>query len=142
LGITFAATTKGADAPEIEDGIYPATFEGVVQESHPDWAGKNKFGGEDDGERLRWDFTCYDEGDPVPVNILSNLNFNVKSKTVPLAVRLLKALLTKGEWDAFLTGASPDSDSLKERRCQVQIEHNENGWPKIIAVLPAGKANR
>lgn len=142
MGITFTATTKGADAPEIEDGIYPADFDGAVQESHPDWAGKNKFGGDDDGERIRWDFTLFDQGDPVPVNILSNLNFNVKSKTVPLAVRILKGLLTKAEYVAFEAGSSPDADSLQGRRCQVQIEHNENGWPKIIAVLPVGKAAR
>lgn len=142
MGIIFAAATSGSDAPEFEDGIYPATFNGVSAESHPDWAGTGKYGKDDDGERLRWDYTLFDEGDPFPVNELTNLNFNTVSKTVPKPIQRLKALMTKGEYEAFLDGETPNSDELKGRRCQVQIEHNANGWPKIIAVLPAPKKKK
>jgi len=142
MGLTFTATTKSADIPEIEDGVYPADFDGCAQESHPDWAGKNKFGGMDDGERIRWDFTLFDQGDPVPVNVLYNLNFNTASKTVPGNIKILKALQSKAEYAAFEAGGDLDADTLQGRRCQVQIEHNDKGWPKIVAVLPAAKTAR
>ena len=39
-------------------------------------------------------------------------------------------------------GGPIPADNFQGRRCQVQIEHNEKGWPKIVAVLPAAKAAR
>src|SRR3990172_6730697 len=104
MGITFAGTTTGGDIPEIEDGVYPATFDKVAYEEHPDWAGTNKWGNEDDGNRFRFYFDVIDDGDVIPLDMLTTTTLNVVSKTVPRAVRILKALLTKAEFAKFEVG--------------------------------------
>ena len=132
MGITFNASSKSADAPDIEEGTYPADFESIA-EDHID---KSQFGS---GDIWVWRFTAYDQGDPVKVEATSSRNLNIKSKTTPTAVRYLKGLCTKQEFQAFLNGDGFDAEKLVGRRCQVEIEIKDSGWPKVVNVMPAAK---
>jgi len=130
----------GAGAPEIDDGMFDARFDGISAESHPDWAGPNKFGGVDDGERWRWDFTIFEDGkpvfdeggDPLEVSTLTNQSVGKKSN----GYALFKGILTSGELALIDAGEPIDTSALEGRMCQVVVVHNEKGWPKVSAVLP------
>lgn len=132
MGITFAASSKSADAPDIEPGVYPADFNGV----RADTIENSQYG---NGDIFSWEFTVFDQGDPVEVRGTTSRSLNTKSKTTPTAVRWLKSLLNKAEWAKFEAGDGLDADELVGRRCQVQVEIKDSGWPKIVNVLPAAK---
>lgn len=138
MGITFEAAGVAADAPDIETGLYDASFDGVTK----------KFieGGDyGDGDRYVWSFTLldddgavlYDGGDPLVVDGLTSMSMNPNSKTKPKALRYMSALLTPVEYDAWITGeAKIDSDDLIGRKVQVEVAKRANGWPTIANVLP------
>lgn len=150
MGVALTPTTTGGTAPEVEDGVYDMRFDGVESEAHPEWAGPNKWGKHDDGNRFRWNFTLldgegavlYDEGEPITLNKLTNTSLNVVSKTTPVAVKVLKALLTPAEFAAFEQGTAPDSDKLIGRIVQGVVSTNDKGWPNIDDVMPASKATK
>jgi len=143
VSTVFKATAKAADAPDVEVGLYDATFDGVTQKFIEGGA----FG---DGDRFEWSFTLldddgatlYDEGDPISVQGLTSMSLNTASKTVPKAVRYLKALCTAAEFAAFEDEDGIDIDSLKGRKCQVDVGVRDSGWPTISNVLPPRKARR
>ena len=137
MGTTFRATSKSADAPDIDPGVYDARFDGV----------STKFitGGQyGDGNRFEWAFTLldddgdvmYDGGEPLEVTGLTSESTNILSKTQPRAVRYLKALMTPVEFATFSAGEGVDEDALLGRVVQVEVAVKENGWPSIANVLP------
>jgi hypothetical protein len=148
-GFTFVPASTPANAPNIEAGLYDARWDGVEQISHPDWAGKGKFG-KDDGERFHWSFTLldsdgdviYEDGDPVELEAVTNINMNVLSKTVPRGVGYLKALMTPEEFAAFVAGGPVVASNLVGRKVQLQVIIKDNGWPAIENVLPGRVARK
>ena len=142
MTVTFQGTSKSADAPDIDEGTYPAEFVGVNPEQHDEWKGESKKypGKFDSGARFRWFFTVYDEGDALRFDLLTNTNLNLKSKTVPQAIVVLKAIMTPAQFRSFEGGEQIDGAAIVGNACQVTIEENDKGWPNIVAVLPPAKA--
>lgn len=146
MGTTFTATSKAAEAPNVEEGMYDARFDGVTS--------KRVKGGlytkdtENGDLKLEWAFTLlddegnalYDDGDPIELTKLTGTGFNIASKTVPQEVRVLKALLTPAEYAAFENGEGVNEDSLVGRKVQVEVFVKENGWPGIGNVIAARKS--
>ena len=138
MGRTFTATSKAADAPNIEAGMYDGRFDGVEVKFI-------KGGMYGDGDRFEWAFTLvddegavlYDEGEPVEVTGLTSQSTNTASKTVPRAVRYLKALMTPAEYAKFEAGEGVDEDALLGRIAQVEVAINDNGWPTVANVIAA-----
>lgn len=134
---TFTATSKSADAPNVDPGICDARFDGVQKK----FIEGGQFG---DGDRLEWQFTLldddgavlYDDGDPIEVQGLTSLSTNVLSKTTPKAVRYLKALMTPEEFAAFSEGKGVNASALIGRVVQVEVAIRDSGWPTIANVLP------
>ena len=135
MTIQFKASSKSADAPEIDDGRYPAIFRGVAEKTLE----KSQYG---NGDVWIWAFEVNDGGDLLDLEAMTSRSLNTTSKTTPKAVRYLKGLLTKAEWAAFLEGQGFDAKSLMDRKCEVDVEHNDNGWPQIANVLPAPAGKR
>ena len=139
MGTTFTATSKAAEAPNVEEGMYDATFTGV--ESKRVKGGLYTKDTENGDLKLEWGFALlddegnelYDEGDPVVLSKLTGVGFNIASKTVPQEVRVLKALLTPAEFANFEAGNGLDEASL-------EVFVKENGWPGIGNVIAARKA--
>ena len=148
MGTTFTATSKAAEAPNVEEGMYDARFTGV--------SSKRVKGGlytkdtENGDLKLEWGFQLlddegadlYDEGDPLTLSKLTGIGFNIASKTVPQEVRVLKALSTPAEFASFEAGEGVDEEALVGRTCQVEVFVKENGWPGIGNVIPARKARK
>ena len=130
MAIQFKASSKSADAPEIEDGRYAAIFKGVSEKVLTN----SQYG---NGEVWIWAFEVNDGGDLIDLEGLTSRSLNITSKTTPKAVKYLKGLLTKVEWAAFLEGEGFDAKALMDRKCQVDIEHNDNGWPQIVGIAAA-----
>ena len=143
MGTTFAATTKSADAPNVDAGIYDARFDGVSVK----FIEGGQFG---DGERFIWSFTLldddgailYDDGDPIEVDGLTSMSTNVLSKTTPKAVRFLKAIMTSEEFATFSDGKGVDGDALVGRVVQCEVAIRDNGWPSVANVLPKRVARK
>ncbi len=134
--------TPSAGAPQgIEAGLVPARFDGLKQQSHPDWAGEGKFG-YDDGERIHWAFTLvdeanavlYDDGDPIEVEAVNGTNLNTKSDKSKNAA-WLKAISPEA-FAAVDAGNSFDADKLIGAPCMLLLSIKDNGWPKVENVLP------
>lgn len=146
MGTMFQATTKSATAPDIEAGVFDASFDGV----------STKFiegGLYGDGDRFEWAFTLYEDGEvlyeereenprfgePIQVTGLTSLSTNVLSKTTPKAVRYLKAIMTAPEFASFEAGEGVDEKALVGRMVQVEVAIKDSGWPGVASVLPAKK---
>lgn len=139
MGFTFQQTA-GGDAPEVKDGVYRASFDSMDKEEHPDWAGTDKFGHPDNGDRIRFAFTLkdkdgsilYDEGDPIVVDALTRVSFGPKSN----AYAILKGILTPAEL-AVVDAKQPfEITPVLGRDVLVQVGHSTKDWPTIVAVLP------
>jgi len=116
MGVIFTATK--AKAPEIEEGLFEADFDGVEEGPELQF-----------GPTLRWNFTAYVQGDPTPINGLTTRSSSTRSK----AYTWLSAILGRQpEVDENI-----DIDTLKGRRCRVMIEDNKNEWPTVTDVKPA-----
>lgn len=144
MGFQFEATSKAADAPDIESGIYDATFDGVSKK----FVEGGLYG---DGDRLVWAFTLldddgevlYDREEPIVVDGLTSLSMNTASKTTPKGVRYLKAIMTPSEFSLFESGdAKVNAEDLEGRKVQVEVAIRDSGWPTVVNVLPARKARR
>ena len=143
MGTTFTATTKNAEAPDIEPGMYDMRFDGTEQ--------KKVKGGQytkdtvNGDPKLAWGFTLldddgdvmYDGGDQIELEKLTGMGFNIASKTVPAEVRLLKALCTTAEFAAFEAGQGTTEADLLGRIVQGEVFIKDNGWAGIGNVLPA-----
>lgn len=142
MGLTFAASSTDAKAPNIElPAIYDARFDAVREDSIE----ASKF----DPECFIWGFTLfedgeaiYDEGEPVTVEGVTSRSVNTKSKTTPRAVRYLKALMTADEFEGFLNEEPVKADDLIGRFVQVSLIKKESGWPKVEDVLPARRSRK
>lgn len=139
--ILFQATSKAADAPEVEPGLYDAIFNGVEKK----YIEGGQFG---DGDRYEWNFTLldddgaelYDGGEPLEVQGLTSLSMNPKSKTKPKGLRYLQALMTEDEFASFIEGnVTVSAADLVGRKCQVDVFIRDSGWPSISNVLPVRK---
>lgn len=145
MGETLLATSKAADAPDIDAGIYDAKFDGLSKK----FIEGGDYGA---GDRFVWTFTLLDDdgtpinedrpeharfGQPIEVDGLTSLSLNTTSRTRPKALRYMEALLTPTEFAAWVGGeAKLDADSLKGRTVQVEIFIRDNGWPSVDNVLP------
>jgi hypothetical protein len=141
VGTTFQASTSSAEAPDIEAGMYDARYDEVEAKTLE----KSQF----DPNVYIWGFTLfedgkviYDKGEPVEVDKVTSQSTNVKSKTTPGAVKVLKALMTAEEFAAFERGETIEAEELVGRMVQVQVIIKENGWPTVEEVLPARRARR
>jgi hypothetical protein len=142
MGLTFAAGSTAGTPPDIEKGIFDARFDGVVEKTDV----PSQYGNSD---VFVWAFTLfadgeaiYDEGEPVTVERMTSQSVNTKSKTTPGAVKVLRALMTDGEYARFEAEQPVPADDLIGRMVQVQVIIKENGWPKVEDVFPAKKAGR
>ena len=147
----YEATSKAAEAPNVEEGMFDAILIGVTAKRVK--GGQYTRDTERGDPKLEWGFNLldedgnvvYDDGDPVEVSKLTGTGFNIASKTVPQEVRMLKALLTKAELAAFEAGEGTPDDAVQApegllgRKVQVEVFVKENGWPGIgNVVAPRG----
>lgn len=147
---TFNATSKSADAPDIEPGMYDAIFVGTAAKT----VKGGKFQKNPEGDpKIEWNFHLIDEdGNPLTyetddgedkdliVSKLTGVGFNIAATTVPQELRVLKALLTPAEYASFEAGEGTDEKVLLNRKVQVEVIVKENGWPGVGNVLPAKRA--
>ena len=139
--------TPSASAPEgIEDGLAPAKFIGLAKINHPDWAtDKDSFGKADNGDRIHWRFVLtdddgeelYNDGDPIELDVANSTNFNTKSDKSKNAA-WLKAV-SPSAFALVDAGQPVDPDTLINTPVMLLLEMKDNGWPKIVNVLPAAK---
>jgi len=148
----YAATSKAAEAPEIEEAMYDGVL--VRVESKRVKGGLYTKDTENGDQKLEWTFNpldeqgevMYDKGEPIEVSKLTGVGFNIASKTVPQEVRMLKALLTKAEFAAFEAGEGTPDDAIPAaeggllgRRVQLEVFVKESGWPGVgNVVAPRG----
>ena len=143
---TFQATSKAADAPDLEAmgliGMQDLRFTGTT----PKIMKGGRFQKNEEGDpKLEWGFevldedgeVIYDAGDPIEVQVLTGVGFNIASKTVPGEVKLLKALCTKAEFENFLAGNGVKEENLKGRTVQGELFVKENGWPGVTSIVAA-----
>lgn len=140
----FQARTVAADAPKVETGMADLRFDGVT----PKTIKGGQFQKNPNGDpKLEWEFTVlddegaeiYDEGEPVVVNTLTGVGFNVVSKTVPQEVRILKALMTPAEYESFISGEGFKAEDLFGRVVQGEIYIKDSGYPGVTNIIAARK---
>lgn len=147
MGFTLPAFNAGAGAPEVEDGLALARFDDLVLKEHPDWAGTDKFGKEDDGSRFHFIFTLVDDdhdviyadGDPIELEAMTRTATGEKSNFFAI----LSGLLTSPELAAYQASTAEDpfdGSKLPGRIVNVKIAHNKKGWPLIDSVIGVAKA--
>jgi hypothetical protein len=144
-----APSTSESSAPQIEDGLYKATFNDIYYKVHPDWAQeKDKFGHKDDGGRFHFSFTILDDDgqpllredaeDPDQTFDIEAMTRNMSSHEKSNSYALLKGILTPAEFIEWLnsTPENPaDLSDVANRVVNVQVSHNSKGWPQIEATL-------
>src|SRR5688572_4410170 len=81
MGLNVPKKNTGGDPPEVEPGLTLLRFDALVQKSHPDWAGVDGFGKDDDGERFHFQVTVLDsdrkplygeDGDPIGIEAMTS----------------------------------------------------------------------
>jgi len=151
----FAASTP--KVPDIEFAMYDATLVGV-ETTYLDggqyglgFVTKDESG--KDVNRFKWLFELKDDdgdplyeldeegepvsGDPVVVDTVTGLQFFAKAKNPSKQTRIMQALLTKAEREAWEEGeGAPTLAELIGRPCQVQVTENAKGYPTAGSVLP------
>lgn len=150
MGFTLPAKNTGANAPEVADGLALWRFDDLQLKSHPDWAGTDKFGKEDNGDRYHFIGTLVDddhavvydpesEGDPIELEAMTRTATGERSNFYAL----LTGLLTAKELAAY-DAATPedpfDGSALPGRVYNVKVSHNKNGWPQIESIIGIAKA--
>lgn len=148
--MNIPAPVASGSAPEIEDGLYVAQFVDityrVVDQFKTD---RDKFGKPDDGGRYDFIATILDsDGNPVLMDeedptVTLDLR---QAKSVKLfssdersnSYAYLKGILTPAEFQSWLVSTADDPVDLSKvagRKVNVQVGHNEKGWPQIEAFL-------
>jgi len=159
MGFNIPAPVAGGDIPEIEDGLYKARFDDInmrVVESFI--TEKDKFGKPDDGTRFDFLATILDdEGEPALKNAEDPDSGEMQLRQAKSVKSFssddransyfyLKGILTPSEFAAWLasTAENPvDLSGVAGRVVNVQVSHNEKGWPQIEAFLgPVGKKGK
>ena len=147
MGQVFTATSKAADAPNVEPDMYDMRFDGAS----PKTVKGGQYQKNPEGDpKLEWAFTLldddgaviYDKGEPVEVTTLTGVGFNVLSKTVPQEVRILKALMSEDEFEAFKGGEGANADDLLGRIVQGEVFVKDNGWPGVTNIIAARKRRK
>jgi hypothetical protein len=147
--IIFQATSKAADAPDVEPGIYDARFDGV--EAKLIKGGEYTKDTVNGDPKFEWTFTLfedgavlYDKGEPVEVNGLTSRSMNKASKTQPRALRYVRALLAANPQALALFEAESklNAKDMIGTMCQVEVAIKDSGWPSIANVLPAKTRKR
>jgi hypothetical protein len=158
LGTTFTASTSSGDAPVIDIGVYDALFKGTeATRVKGGQFTKDRVNGD---PKLKWNFLILDgEGNAYPyltmgedgelqemanedgnvrdliIDKLTGTGFNIAATTVPGELKVLKALLTADEYKKFEAGEGTDEEKLLDRKVQVEVFINGNGWPGIGNVI-------
>lgn len=158
MGTTFTASTSAGDAPVIDIGVYDAIFKGTeATRVKGGQFTKDRVNGD---PKLKWNFLILDgEGNAYPyltmgednelqalfdeagnertliLDKLTGTGFNIAATTVPGELKVLKALLTPAEYLAFEGGEGTDEEKLLDRKVQVEVFINGNGWPGIGNVI-------
>lgn len=146
----YTATSKAADAPDIEAAGYDLVFVRATP--------KRVKGGQftkdlvNGDPKLELDFNVisnddeepgliYQDGEAITVSKLVGTGFNTASKTTPSEVLFLKAILTKAEYTAFEAGEGTPDDSvpapegLGGRVVQGEVFVKDSGWPGVGSVF-------
>jgi len=139
MPFSLPTANTGGDAPQVEDGLAILRFNDLVLKEHPDWAGTDKFGKADDGQRYHFQFTlmtedrevAYDEGDPVELEALTRTATGPKSNFAAY----LKGILTPMEFMAWEANEPFDGSKVQGRLINAQIAHNAKNWPLVEATL-------
>lgn len=159
-------TQNASSAPEIEDGIYVARFNGVSSRVVEQFiTEKDRWGHADDGTRYDFNTTILDD-DRKPVLLPDaegpddTLDVNRTAKSVKAisngeksnSYMYLKGILTPAEMNLFLAAGKGDEQAdamwaaaaakVDGREVMVQITHNDKGWPQIEAFLGPAKARK
>ena len=142
MGYVFTPTSKSADIPEVEPGLYDAKFNGVIKK----FITGGQYG---DGDRLEWTFTLlsdegdvlYDRGEPLTVTGLTSLNLNPQSEKA-IAPKWLKAMASPEAYAGFSAGNGLNEEDILNAAVQVEVRVKANGWPYVALVLPARKARK
>lgn len=149
MGFTLPTFNTGAGAPEVEDGLALWRFDDLLLKEHPDWAGTDKFGKEDDGKRYHFVGTlmasktevAYDpnsEGDPIELEATTRTATGEKSNFFAY----MSGLLTAKELAAYQAATADDpfdGSALPGRIYNVKIAHNKKGWPFIETIIGVAK---
>ena len=136
---------KGAGAPNIKDGLALLRFEDLRLREHPDWAGTDQFGNEDDGQRFHFMFAfsadgktkevVYNEdGDPEIVEATTRTATGKKSNFRAI----LSGILTPAElaaWDAQTEEKPADFSAVPGRWLHAKIVHNKSDWPQVDSIV-------
>lgn len=147
---TYQATSKAADAPNIEAAGYDLVF--VRSESKRIKGGQYTKNTVEGDLKLELVFNVvsnddeqpglmYEDGDAIVVNKLVGTGFNTTSKTTPSEVLFLKAICTAAEFQAFLDGQGTPDDELNApeglvgRVVQGEVFVKDNGYPGVGAVF-------
>lgn len=152
MGTVFTATSKAAEAPEVDEAMYDMRFDGTDTKRVK--GGQYTKDTEKGDLKIVWQFTLLDDdGDPIredrdghenfgkPIQLekLTGTGFNIASKTVPAEVKVLKALQTPAEFAAFEAGEGVKEADLIGRIVQGEVFVKENGWPGIGNIIAARK---
>jgi hypothetical protein len=141
----FQATTIAAGAPNVETGIYDLRFDGFDRKTVK--GGKFQKDPINGDPKIEWHFTLldddgaalYDGGDPVEVDVLTGVGFNVASKTMPAEVKILKALMSEDEFADFVEGKGVNAADLLGRTVQGEVYIKESGYPGVTNIIAARK---
>lgn len=152
-----APSASGGTPPTIEDGLFVVRFNDIYHKVHEAWAtDKDKFGKPDDGGRFHFNTTVLDDNrqpvlladvkdevdDPTLEFEIEALTRNMSSHEKANSYAFLKGILTPAEFALWLasTPSNPaDLSGVANREVNVQISHNEKGWPQIEAFLGPAK---
>lgn len=143
---------KGAGAPDVEDGLALWRFDDLKLKEHPDWAGTDKFGKDDDGQRYHFEGTILSEsgeviyatvageptGDPLELEATTRTATGEKSNFRAI----LAGILTAAElaaWDAATEDAPFDGAAAQGRVINIKVEHNKGGWPFVAQTIGPAK---
>lgn len=140
MGLTMQSSSTAKVPPKLPDGegIYTLRFDGVREDEIK--------GGKYGDDVFIWELTvfhegkvAYDEGEPIEVEKVTGRSVNTKSKTVPGAVKVLKALMTPAEFAAFENDEPIDADELIGRFVQGDLSYKDNGWIAVGDIIRAPK---
>ncbi len=147
MPFNLPAANRGGNVPTVEDGLAVVRFDDLVLKEHVAWAGTDKFGKEDSGERYHFMFTLADEahdilysedGDPIELEALTRTATGEKSNFAAL----MQGILTAQEfaaWQAATETEPFDGSAAQGRFLNVKIAHNKKDWPFVESVIGIAK---
>jgi hypothetical protein len=165
--MNIPAPTQGTGAiPEIEDGLFVGRFNDIVVRVVEAFkTEKDTYGHPDDGTRYDFNTTVLD-ADRNPV-MLVDVKEGAEDPTEEFTLRqaksvraitagersncyaYLKGILTPVEMQLFIAAGKGDeqadamwaaaAEKVNGRDVNIQVSHNEKGWPQIEAFLGAAK---